>query len=206
MADNTIINPGTAGDNIATDDIGGVKYQRVKLIHGADGVNDGDVSTANGFPIQVLSIVPGTAATNLGKAEDAAHASTDVGVMSLGVRTDAPANRSGTDGDYEPVQLTKGRLWTNVPIADAAALTNVADAASNTTILSSNTARRGASFFNDSDQILYLKLGATASSTSFTVRMAPYDYYELQQPVYTGIIDGIWAANSTGSVRVTEYT
>ena len=28
-----------------------VKYQRVKLVHGADGVNDGDVSTANPFPV-----------------------------------------------------------------------------------------------------------------------------------------------------------
>lgn len=47
MADNTVQN-GT--DTIATDDIGGVKFQRVKLIHGADGSNAGDVSTANGLP------------------------------------------------------------------------------------------------------------------------------------------------------------
>jgi hypothetical protein len=48
MADNTPQN-GTA--TIATDDIGGVNFQRVKLIHGSDGVNDGDVSTINGLPI-----------------------------------------------------------------------------------------------------------------------------------------------------------
>lgn len=47
MADNTVQN-GT--DTIATDDIGGVKFQRVKLIHGADGTNAGDVSTANALP------------------------------------------------------------------------------------------------------------------------------------------------------------
>jgi hypothetical protein len=39
--DNTTLNPGTAGDVIASDDIGGVKFQRVKLIHGADGTNLG---------------------------------------------------------------------------------------------------------------------------------------------------------------------
>ena len=37
MADNTTLNPGTGGDVIASDDIGGVKYQRVKLAVGAEG-------------------------------------------------------------------------------------------------------------------------------------------------------------------------
>lgn len=50
MADNTQVVNGS-GDTIATDDISGVKYQRMKLIHGADGVNAGDVSTANPFPV-----------------------------------------------------------------------------------------------------------------------------------------------------------
>ena len=48
MADNTVL-PGT-GETYASDDISSVKYQRVKLIHGNDGSNDGDVSTTNPFP------------------------------------------------------------------------------------------------------------------------------------------------------------
>lgn len=67
----------------------------------------------------VGTITPGTAATSLGKAEDGAHTSGDVGVMGLAVRTDTPANRSGTDGDYEPLQMAAGRLWTSTTI-DAA--------------------------------------------------------------------------------------
>ena len=51
MADNTELNPGTGGDIAATDDIDGVKYQRVKLTLGADGVNDGDLSAANPMPV-----------------------------------------------------------------------------------------------------------------------------------------------------------
>ena len=44
MADNTTLPiPSTSGDVIATDDIGGIKFQRVKMTIGADGVNDGDV-------------------------------------------------------------------------------------------------------------------------------------------------------------------
>ena len=50
MADNTIINPGSGGDAIATDDIGGVKFQRVKVTHGADG-SATDVSSASPLPV-----------------------------------------------------------------------------------------------------------------------------------------------------------
>lgn len=54
MADNTILNLGVGGDTIATDDIGGVKYQRIKLIQGNDGQNQGDVSHANPFPVEMV--------------------------------------------------------------------------------------------------------------------------------------------------------
>ena len=39
------------GAQIATDEIGGVMFQRVKLIHGADGVNAGDVAATNPLPV-----------------------------------------------------------------------------------------------------------------------------------------------------------
>lgn len=51
MADNTLLNVGTGGDTIATDDIGGIKFQRVKLIYGPDGNNSGDVDIANPLPV-----------------------------------------------------------------------------------------------------------------------------------------------------------
>jgi len=54
MADNTTLNIGTGGDIIASDDIAGVKYQRVKTVHGIDGVNDGDVSSANPLPTFII--------------------------------------------------------------------------------------------------------------------------------------------------------
>lgn len=47
----------------------------------------------------VTSIVPGTGATNLGKAEDAVHASGDVGVFSLSVANEAQTTLAA-DGDY----------------------------------------------------------------------------------------------------------
>ena len=50
MADNIAITEGS-GRTIATDQIGGVDFQRIKLISGADGVNDGDVDDASPLPI-----------------------------------------------------------------------------------------------------------------------------------------------------------
>ncbi len=61
------------------------------------GVDIGDVD--------VTSVVPGTGATNLGKAEDAVHSSGDTGIMSLAVRNDTLAALAGTDGDYAPLQV-----------------------------------------------------------------------------------------------------
>ena len=51
MADNIGYTPGS-GALIAADDIGGNLHQRIKVVVGADGVSDGDVSLANPMPIQ----------------------------------------------------------------------------------------------------------------------------------------------------------
>lgn len=115
MAENTELNPGEGGDVIATDDIDGVKHQRVKVQHGADG-SATDVSEASPLPVKVNSVIPGTGPTNLGKAEDAVHASGDTGVMPLGVRKDDPVSPVA-DGGYAPFIISKeGALWTeNLP-------------------------------------------------------------------------------------------
>ena len=53
MADNTQLPLGTLdGDIYASDDVAGVKFQRVKVTLGADGVNDADVSSANPIPVK----------------------------------------------------------------------------------------------------------------------------------------------------------
>jgi len=66
------------------------------------------------------SVVPGTAATNLGKAEDAAHTSGDVGVALLAVREDAVTLSTSNSGDYGNLKTDSyGRLRTNSPaVAD----------------------------------------------------------------------------------------
>ncbi len=111
MADNVAITAGS-GTPIATDDISGVHYQKIKLF---DGTSDSAAAIAgdatNGLDVDVTRIVPGTGATNLGKAEDGASANADVGIAALAVRKATPANTSDTDGDYEFLQMSAGRLW-----------------------------------------------------------------------------------------------
>lgn len=89
--------------------------------------------------------------------------------------------------------------------SSTSAVTSVASSGTTISLLVANTNRRDATFYNDSTQILYLKLGATASTTSYTVQMAAGSYYEVPQPCYTGAIDGIWAS-ANGSVRITEIS
>ena len=225
MADGITLNSGSGGSVINTDDIAGTHTQIVKLGYGAlDSLTI--VSTSAGLPVaqqgawvlgansgvdigdvDVTSIVPGTGATNLGKAEDAAHSSGDVGIMGLGVRRNTAVASSGSDADYEPLQMTgDGFLRTSVGGAvGGAALTNTSASASNVTIQAANNARRGWQVHNDSTSVAYVKFGATASSTSYTVRLEPNAFYEMPQPCYLGIIDAIWVA-ANGSARTTELT
>jgi hypothetical protein len=66
--------------------------------------------TQNIGDVDVASVVPGTGSTNLGKAEDAAHASGDTGVMILGVRNDTPSSLAA-NGDYIPISTdSAGRV------------------------------------------------------------------------------------------------
>ena len=76
------------------------------------GVDIGDVD--------ITSVIAGTGATNIGKAEDAGHTTGDTGVMALGVRADAgatgnPTTLATTSLDYIPLATdANNRLYTNV--------------------------------------------------------------------------------------------
>lgn len=61
--------------------------------------------------VQLFTAVSAGSKTALAKAEDAAHASGDAGVMALAVRKDTAAALAGTDGDYTPLLTdSSGRL------------------------------------------------------------------------------------------------
>lgn len=94
--------------------------------------------------------------------------------------------------------VTTARPATSVTSSVAASL-------SNTVLLPSNGTRLGATIYNDSSHsLLYVKLGSTASTTDFTVKLFPLGYYEVPYG-YTGEIDAIWS-NASGFARIDELT
>lgn len=145
------------------------------------GVDIGDVD--------VTSVVPGSGATNLGKAEDAAHGSGDTGVMSLAVRNDAASALAG-NGDYIPLTTdSAGRLYvrltqTNLDIRDLVPATDIVSAegdgtalgngqitadttAGGVTVLAASAGRAGVTITNQGAIAAYVGTGTVSSSNGF---------------------------------------
>lgn len=102
MADNDIgVTDVPGGLPVATDDIGGIHYQRVKLV-------DGTLDSTTPIPGGALGLLVNLTGM---KAEDVASAGGDTGLPILVVRSDAGASLVGTDGDYTMLQAdSSGRL------------------------------------------------------------------------------------------------
>lgn len=113
--------------------------------------------------------------------------------------------KNATTDDRATVD-TAGNVSVKQARAATATLANVSDSATSVTLQAANANRLGWSCFNDSTEALFVKFGATASATSFTVKVGAGAFYEMPVPIFTGLIDGIWNADSTGAARLTELT
>lgn len=136
---------------------------RVELPTNGTGViaTVGTVTTLTG----TTTLTPGTGATNLGKAEDGAHTSGDVGVMDLAVRNDTMADFTGADNDYTPKAVTlKGQqLTANAPRARKVfQVTTITASTSETTVLTA-----AASTFHDVYGVIVTNTSATATEVAF---------------------------------------
>lgn len=179
----------------------------------AQGIFQVDVSAANQFRITGLAAMTGTATVSLRASRAASMVSLDnpipagtniIGALVANQSTNvaqingvAPLMGAGPSGT--------GSHRTTIANFATATAANVTGSASSVTLLAAAAARAGATFYNDSTAILYLKFGATASTTSFTAILQPNDYYELPGPhIYSGVIDGIWSS-AAGACRVTSW-
>lgn len=145
------------------------------------------------------------ATTTPSKARDGVAGATDTGIPAWFIRRDTPTNVTPAAGDYELAQIdSQGSQWVREKPSTTGTVTSVSGTTSSTSLLASNTSRRAASIYNDSTSVLYINLGATASSTAFTVKLNQDDYYEVPAG-YNGAINGIWAS-ATGSARITELS
>lgn len=286
MADNVSITAGS-GTSIASDDIGGVQHQRIKLTLGADGVSDGDVSSSNPMPVDgsavtqpvsaaslplptgaatsanqstantslssidgkitevntgnvtigaalpagtnaigklaansdvdigdvdVTSVTPGTTATSLGKAEDAAHSSGDTGVFALGVRNDAMATLTSSDGDYNPIATSKsGRLLVTPAPAETFVSGNASVAGTGDTSLVSAAGVGLKNYITNisvantgsSATLITLKDGNAGSTLWYTIAPAGGgSNIDLEVPIVTSSNTALYFACGTSSTTV----
>jgi hypothetical protein len=81
-------------------------------------------------------------------------------------------------------------------------VTTVAATTGNVTVLNPNPQRVGVAFFNEGSSTCFLKFGANATQSSYSVQLATKAYYELPF-TYQGRIDATFSTN-TGNLRVTE--
>src|SRR5436190_20985198 len=84
----------TGGDVISTDDIAGVKVQRVKVQHGADGAAT-DVSTASGLPIQGTQTTASTGSWTSATALNTAVSLSVVGMNTVTVASSTTSTFTG---------------------------------------------------------------------------------------------------------------
>lgn len=109
------------GGSITVD--GTVAVSGTVTVTGAGGTfpvtdSGGSLTVDNGGTFAVQATIA-SGASSFVHAEDDASANLDAGAGMLAVRKSTPANTSGTDGDYEFLQMSAGRLWTSATI-DAA--------------------------------------------------------------------------------------
>lgn len=199
MADNVAVTAGS-GTTVATDDVGGAHYQRVKTCWGADG-SANDTSAAAPLP---------TTLSNLEKAEDAAHSTGDKGIMALGVVTTDFDGTSATDEDYAALRLNAvgAQLVQLVPhTAGGLTINNNIDVDESEDAVKATAGMLYAlSVFNASAGVRYVKLyddtvanvivGTTAPVATFGVKAGEMFHYNWPQGL--AFANAITIAATTG--------
>jgi len=99
-----------------------------------------------------------------------------------------------------------GTIIITDPTSNTSAITYPAATGANQTLLAANANRKGLVIVNDSGNVLYVKLGVTASASSYTYRLAPNSNLDLPNSlIWTGQVDAFMSAAS-GNIAVTELT
>jgi len=131
------------------------------------------------------------------RREDAVHASGDVGVMSLGVRTDTPATISSATGDYEPYKVNGvGAVWASITPATAGGLSIyrlITAATTNASLVKSSAGNVYSIYaFNAGTVARYLKFSNTATAPTPGSTAVAYTVYlpassNIIIPITTGL-------------------
>lgn len=179
--------------------VGGETHVRVTSVSGSSGSVAITISANNAAPnVAALAVCP-TEVGDYGRP---------VGGMLMMVRGGSggsAAVRSPimTSNRYEGNQPSLITLSNIVTTNNLSVDTTVNDTDSSVQLLAQNVNRMQAFITNTSSAVLYVKLGSTASATSFTVRLVQNATFEVPQH-WMGVISGIWASDPNDGVAVVQ--
>ena len=109
--------------------------------------------------------------------------------------------------DQRATVNASGQLLVSTTITKGATSTETSVAANvaSVTLKAANTSRIKLVIYNDdtagTGASIYVKEGGTATSSSYTYKLAPTDTVIIDD--YSGVVDAIWTA-ATGNARITE--
>jgi hypothetical protein len=158
---------------------------------------DGTVAATQSGTWNITDSITGTVSLPTGAATESTLSTLDGKVTACNTGSVTLASQANPFTSAIPVEPET---------VSTSSVTSTTASASSVTVLASNASRKLAVFVNDSDKIAYVKLGGTASITSYSYKLQPNSTLELAQPVYTGVVDAIWETSPTGAMRVTELT
>jgi hypothetical protein len=194
----------TATGSIAID---GLQYREVNIIVNVKGTVSG---TTPVLVVSAFDVDPIDNVTQIGQAVTGANitATAATQVLTLCSKSGVVVIKwtiTGTTPSFGGVNISLNSKDVSFSVPNSGTKSSVAGNAGSVSILSANSQRKAATFYNDSTSAMYLDLtGGTASATSFTVKLQQQQFYELPLPIYTGAITGIWDT-ATGNARITEF-
>lgn len=156
-------------------------------------------SSATTQPVSAASLPLPT-----GAATSALQTTGNSTLSAISAQLPAALGPQSSAGSLSIVQATGTTFAVSQSTAGTGTLTSVSNAITSTTVLASNSSRKGFIVYNDSIVVLYIAFAATASTTAFSAKLQPGSAYN-SDTLYTGIITGI-ASAASGSARVTEFT
>ena len=210
--DGLLVNLGANNDVTVTGDA----LTALQLIDDVIYVDDADFTDGTSKSLLIGAVAESSSPTTVTEGDEGAVAMT----LNRALKTSeySPANVSiyGSAGSAAAPVVTVQGIASMTPVdvavvsggltparAAAAALSNVSGATSSTTLQASNTDRLRLDIYNDSESALYVKFGSSASTTSFTKKLEPFQ--SMSEDLYTGIVTGIWDS-AVGAARMSELT
>jgi len=161
----------SAPTSITENSFGNVRMSQNRNLYGtirdaAGNERGANVDASNNLNVALAAGSVAAGATSIADNEDAASADGDRGVKILVTRKATPANTSGSDGDYEFLQMSAGRLWTSTNIDQ---INGVAPSMGNG---ASGTGVQRVTIANDSTGQIIPVTGTTGGTTIFNLLSA----------------------------------